>query len=211
MNRGILTVVSGFSGAGKGTLMKELLKQYDNYALSISCTTRSPREGEEDGVHYFFKTREEFEAMIADNGFLEYAEYVNNYYGTPVAYVQDMLNQGRDVILEIEIQGALKVKQQYPDTLLLFVTPPSAEELERRLVNRGTETAEVIRFRMNRAVEEAEYMDRYDYLVINDDLQTCVEEMHELIQSQKNRASNRGDMIDKMKKELKIRKENKEE
>ncbi len=208
MSRGILTVVSGFSGAGKGTLMKELLGQYDNYALSISCTTRQPREGEVDGVHYFFKTKEEFETMIAENGFLEHAQYVGNYYGTPKAYVESMLDQGKDVILEIEIQGALNVRNMIPDALLLFVTPPSAEELERRLVSRGTETPEVIRSRMNRAVEEAEFMDRYDYLVINDDLQTCVKEMHELIQAQKNRTSQRGDMIDKMKKELKIRKEN---
>lgn len=208
MSRGILTVVSGFSGAGKGTLMKELLKQYDTYALSVSCTTRQPREGEVDGVHYFFKTKEEFEAMIAENGFLEYAQYVENYYGTPRSYVEEMLEQGRDVILEIEIQGALNVRNLVDDVLLLFVTPPSAEELERRLVSRGTETPEVIRSRMNRAVEEAEYMDRYDYLVINDDLQTCVKEMHELIQAQKNRTSNCGRMIDKMKKELKIRKEN---
>lgn len=208
MSRGILTVVSGFSGAGKGTLMKALMSQYDNYALSISCTTRNPREGEVDGVHYFFKTKEEFETMIAENGFLEHAQYVGNYYGTPKAYVEEMLEQGKDVILEIEIQGALNVRNLVPDVLLLFVTPPSAEELERRLVSRGTETPEVIRSRMNRAVEEAEYMDRYDYLVINDDLATCVKEMHELIQAQKNRTSNRGEMIDKMKKELKVRKEN---
>lgn len=208
MSRGILTVVSGFSGAGKGTLMKELLGQYDNYALSISCTTRKPREGEVDGVHYFFKTKEEFETMISENGFLEHAQYVGNYYGTPRAYVEEMLDQGKDVILEIEIQGALNVRNLVPDVLLLFVTPPSAEVLENRLVGRGTETAEVIRSRMNRAVEEAEYMDQYDYLVINDDLQTCVKEMHALIQSQHNRVANRGDMIEKMKKELKDRKEN---
>ncbi|MCQ2501403.1 MAG: guanylate kinase [Lachnospiraceae bacterium] len=208
MSRGILTVVSGFSGAGKGTLMKALMSQYDNYALSISCTTRKPREGEVDGVHYFYKTKEEFEAMIAENGFLEHAQYVGNYYGTPKAYVEEMLEQGKDVILEIEIQGALNVRNLVPDVLLLFVTPPSAEELERRLVSRGTETPEVIRSRMDRAVEEAEFMDRYDYLVINDDLDTCVKEMHELIQAQKNRTSSRQEMIDKMKKELKVRKEN---
>ncbi len=188
--------------------MGELLKQYDNYALSISCTTRQPREGEIDGKHYFFKTREEFEAMIAENGFLEYAQYVNNYYGTPKAYVEEMLEQGKDVILEIEIQGALNVRNLMPDVLLLFVTPPSAEELERRLVGRGTETLEVIRSRMDRAVEEAEYMDKYDYLIINDDLQTCLKEMHALIQMQHNRASNRPELIDNIKKQLKNRKEN---
>lgn len=208
MSKGALVVVSGFSGAGKGTLMGKLLNDYDNYALSISCTSRKPREGEVDGVHYFFKTREEFEQLIAEGGFLEHAQYVGNYYGTPKAYVEQMLDEGKDVILEIEIQGALNVRNIIPEVLLVFITPPSAEELERRLVSRGTETMEVIRSRMNRAVEEAEDMDKYDYVVINDDLQTCVDELHALIQAQHNRASNRGELVKKMKEELKIRKEN---
>ena len=127
--KGILIVVSGFSGSGKGTIMKELLKQYDNYALSISATTRNPRPGEEDGREYFFKTVEDFEKMIAKEELIEYARYVDNYYGTPRAYVEEQLEAGKDVILEIEIQGALKVKEKFPDTLLLFVTPPSAEDL----------------------------------------------------------------------------------
>ena len=127
--KGILIVVSGFSGSGKGTIMKELLKQYDNYALSISATTRNPRPGEKDGREYFFKTVEDFEKMIAKEELIEYARYVDNYYGTPRAYVEEQLEAGKDVILEIEIQGALKVKEKFPDTLLLFVTPPSAEEL----------------------------------------------------------------------------------
>lgn len=142
--KGILIVVSGFSGSGKGTIMKELLKQYDNYALSISATTRNPRPGEEDGREYFFKTVEDFEKMIAKEELIEYARYVDNYYGTPRAYVEEQLEAGKDVILEIEIQGALKVKEKFPDTLLLFVTPPSAEELKSRLVGRGTETMDVI-------------------------------------------------------------------
>ena len=125
--KGILIVVSGFSGSGKGTIMKELLKQYDNYALSISATTRNPRPGEEDGREYFFKTVEDFEKMIAKEELIEYARYVDNYYGTPRAYVEEQLEAGKDVILEIEIQGALKVKEKFPDTLLLFVTPPSSE------------------------------------------------------------------------------------
>ncbi len=129
--RGILVVVSGFSGAGKGTLMKELLRRYDNYALSVSATTRGPREGEADGREYFFVSRERFQEMIAGGDLIEYAQYVNHYYGTPRDYVESMLEQGRDVILEIEIQGALKVKKRFPDTLLLFVTPPSAGELKR--------------------------------------------------------------------------------
>ena len=125
--RGILIVVSGFSGAGKGTLMKELMKRYEEtYALSVSATTRNPREGEVDGREYFFKTTEEFEKMIAKEELIEYARYVENYYGTPRTYVEQQLEAGKDVILEIEIQGALKVKERFPDTLLLFVTPPSA-------------------------------------------------------------------------------------
>ena len=144
-NRGILIVVSGFSGSGKGTIMKELMKKHSEYyALSISATTRNPRPGEQDGVEYFFRTREEFERMIAEDELVEYAEYVGNYYGTPKAYVEEQLNAGKDVILEIEIQGALKVKEKFPDTLLLFVTPPSAEELKKRLVGRGTEEMSVI-------------------------------------------------------------------
>mgnify|MGYP000832717263 CR=1 FL=1 len=126
-NKGILIVVSGFSGSGKGTIMKRLLEKYDNYALSVSATTRSPRPGEEDGREYFFRTVEEFEKMIAKDELIEYAKYVDNYYGTPRAYVEEQLQSGKDVILEIEIQGALKVKEKFPETLLLFVTPPSAK------------------------------------------------------------------------------------
>ena len=182
--KGILIVVSGFSGAGKGTLMKKLMQDYDNYALSISATTRQPRVGEEDGREYFFRTKEEFEKMIARDELIEYARYVENYYGTPKQYVMEQLEAGKDVILEIEIQGALKVKKRFPDALLLFVTPPSAEELRRRLVGRGTETLEVINARLARAAEEASGMEAYDYLLINDDLDRCVEEMHQLIQLQ---------------------------
>ena len=135
-HQGILVVVSGFSGAGKGTLMKELLKQYDNYALSVSATTRQPREGEKDGEDYFFVTKELFQQMIEENQLVEYAQYVNHYYGTPREYVEKKMAEGKDVILEIEIQGALKVKKRFPDALLLFITPPNAEELRRRLVGR---------------------------------------------------------------------------
>ena len=165
--KGILIVVSGFSGAGKGTLMKELLKKYDNYALSISATTRKPREGETDGKEYFFKTVEDFEKMIAQDELIEYAKYVENYYGTPRVYVEEQLKAGKDVILEIEIQGALKVKKKFPHTLLLFVTPPTASELRRRLVNRGTEEEDVIEYRIGRAQEAAEGMGQYDNLIIN--------------------------------------------
>ena len=204
MNKeGILIVVSGFSGAGKGTIMKALLERYDNYALSISATTRNPRPGDEEGKAYFFKTTEEFEKMIAKDDLIEYAMYVGNYYGTPKAYVEEQLRAGKDVILEIEIQGALKVKEKFPNTLLLFVTPPSAEELRKRLEGRGTETQEVIDGRMKRAIEEAEYMDQYDYLVVNDELDVCVEEMHHLIQGEHERCFRNQTFIEHMKRELK--------
>ena len=201
--KGILIVVSGFSGAGKGTLMKEIMKQYDNYALSISATTRKPREGEVDGREYFFRTVDEFEKMIAQDEMIEYAKYVDNYYGTPRAYVERKLEEGKDVILEIEIQGALKVKEKFPDTLLMFVTPPSVEILRNRLIGRGTETMDVIEDRMRRAVEESEGMENYDYLVINDDLQECVEEMHRIIQGERKRTFRNIEFIEQIKRELK--------
>lgn len=201
-HQGILVVVSGFSGAGKGTLMKELLKRYDNYALSISATTRAPREGETDGKEYFFVTKEQFEKMRDERKLVEYAQYVNNYYGTPKEYVEQRMAEGKDVILEIEIQGALKVKKRFPDALLLFVTPPSAEELRRRLVGRGTETLEVINARLARAAEEASGMEAYDYLLINDDLDRCVEEMHQLIQLQHRKTSYHLDFLSKMREDL---------
>ncbi len=201
-HQGILVVVSGFSGAGKGTLMKELLKRYDNYALSISATTRAPREGETDGKEYFFVTKEQFEKMRDEQKLIEYAQYVNNYYGTPKEYVEQKMAEGKDVILEIEIQGALKVKKRFPDALLLFVTPPSAEELRKRLIGRGTETLEVINARLARAAEEASGMEAYDYLLINDDLDRCVEEMHQLIQLQHRKTSYHLDFLSKMREDL---------
>ena len=201
--RGILIVVSGFAGSGKGTIMKEIMEQYDNYALSISATTRKPRGAEVDGKEYFFKTTEEFEKMIAQGELIEYANYVGNYYGTPRAYVEEQLESGKDVILEIEIQGALKVKKQFPETLLLFVTPPNATILKERLVGRGTETMEVIDKRMQRAAEEAEGILSYDYLLINDDLQTCVTQMHHIIQSEHYRTTRNLTFINQIEQELK--------
>ena len=204
MSKGVLVVVSGFSGSGKGTIMRRLLEKYDNYGLSISATTRQPREGETHGKEYFFQTTEEFENMIRQGQLIEYAQYVGNYYGTPKAYVEEQRNLGKDVILEIEIQGAMKIKEQYPDTVLLFVTPPSAEELKRRLVGRGTETEDVIESRLVRAVQESEGMDLYDYLVINDDLETCVDEVHAIIQSEHDKASRNEEFIERIRKQLKV-------
>ena len=200
-DKGILIVVSGFSGAGKGTLMKKLLENYDNYALSVSATTRAPRQGETHGKEYFFKSVEEFEQMIREDGLIEYAQYVENYYGTPRKYVEEQLASGRDVILEIEIQGAMKIREKFPDTLLVFVCPPSMEELKNRLVGRGTETLDVINGRLRRAVEESKGMDKYDYLLINDDLEECVDTLHETIRCERMRASRNHDFVSRIQKE----------
>ena len=200
--KGILIVVSGFSGAGKGTLMKRLMQMYDNYALSVSMTTRLPREGERDGVEYFFTDTERFEETIARDGLIEYARYCDHYYGTPRAYVEEQLEQGKDVILEIEIQGALKIKEKYPESLLLFVMPPSAGELKRRLSGRGTESPEVIDKRMKRACEESEGIEAYDYIVVNDDLNRCTQEIHNLVEAARKTPLRSMDLILEMRKEL---------
>ena len=202
--RGVLAIVSGFSGAGKGTVMKALMNKYDNYALSISATSRAPRPGEQEGREYFYKTVEQFEQMIEQDELIEYAQYVGNYYGTPKAYVEEKLNEGKDVILEIELQGAMKVKEKMPDTVLIFITPPSANELKNRLVGRGTEDEATINARLKRAAEEAEYMEKYDYLLINDDLDTCVRELHELIQSEHSKVSRNIDRINFIREDVKV-------
>lgn len=203
-NKGILTVVSGFSGAGKGTIMKELMNNYsDTYALSISSTTRAPRPGEVNGREYFFVSTEEFENMIAQDALIEHAQYVNNYYGTPRDYVFEQLENGKDVILEIEIQGALKVKEKYPDTVLMFVSPPNAAELKKRLEGRGTEDAATIASRLSRAWQEAQGVENYDYFVINDVLDDCVKEVHAIIQNEHARAFRNQELIDTIKNELK--------
>lgn len=201
--KGILTIISGFSGAGKGTIVKELVKKYD-YKLSISATTRSPRPGEEDGREYFFLTRDKFESMIEEGQLLEWAEYVGNYYGTPKAYVEEQLRLGNHVILEIEIQGALKVKEQCPDALLLFVTPPSARVLKERLIGRGTEAMDTVNKRLARAAQEALYMQDYDYIVVNDELSACVEEANAIIENERNRTERRQDFIQSITEELKV-------
>lgn len=201
-NKGILVVLSGFSGSGKGTLVKRLLEEYDNYALSISMTTRMPRPGEEHGKSYFFVTKEEFQSTIQRNGLLEYAQYCDNFYGTPKAYVEEQLANGKDVILEIEVQGALQIKEKFPETLLLFVTPPSAQVLKDRLAGRGTETEEVINKRMRRAAEESESMSLYDNIIVNDDLEECVKYTHNVIQSAHSTPDRVSKLIANLKEEL---------
>ena len=203
MNKGILVVVSGFSGAGKGTVMRRLLEKYDNYALSVSVTTRAPRPGEEDGREYFFRTREEFEQLIREDALIEYAQYVENYYGTPRSYVEQQLEAGKDVILEIEIQGAQKIKERNPEALLVFVTPPSVDELKNRLIGRGTETMEVIEGRLKRAAEEAKGMDQYEYLLINenDKVEECVDRLHGIFLSEHCRAQRNEEFICEIQKE----------
>ncbi len=201
--KGILIVVSGFSGAGKGTLMNRLTTKYDNYVLSVSATTREPRPGELEGKDYFFKTETEFEKMIAKDELIEYAKYVDHFYGTPKSNAEEQLNAGKDVILEIELQGALKVKGKYPDALLLFVLPPTIAELKNRLLKRGTESLEVIQNRLDRAKEEVDYLEQYDYLVVNDDLETCVDEIHGIIQAEHSRTSRNQEFIADIRQELK--------
>lgn len=202
-DKGILVVVSGFSGAGKGTLMKRLVSEYDNYALSVSMTTRPMRPEEEEGVSYFFVDRAEFERTIATGGLVEYAVYCDHYYGTPKDWVLKQLQAGRDVILEIEIQGAQKIREQFPDALLLFVMPPSMEELRRRLTRRGTEPQDVIDSRLRRAAQEAEGIETYDFIVINDDLEECAAQMHAIIQAAHLRPGCRSAFIEEIRQELK--------
>ncbi len=201
-NKGILIVVSGFSGAGKGTLMTRLIEKYDTYALSVSMTTREARDGEIDGINYFFLEKEEFEEKIKENALVEYANYCGNYYGTPREYVEQQLQLGKDVILEIEIQGALKIKQNFPNALLLFVMPPDVAELKKRLVGRGTETLDVIEKRLMRAKEESAGIEEYDYIVINDDLEQCVDEVNEIVRAAHNTPARNVEFIEKTKKDL---------
>ena len=201
--QGVMVVISGFSGSGKGTLMKALLERYPNYALSVSCTTRAPRPGEVNGRDYYFVSEEEFCRMIRDGELVEYACYCGRYYGTPRAYVEQRMAEGKDVLLEIEIQGALQIKEKFPETVLIFVLPPSAAELKNRLCGRGTETEDVINARLHRAVEEAQDMDRYDYLLVNDDLESCVSLLHQVIQSQHFKAASQKERIDTIRQELK--------
>lgn len=183
MNKGSLFIISGPSGCGKGTVLAEVLKQ-DNIFYSVSATTRSPRPGEVNGVNYFFLSKEEFEKLIADGGMLEYASYCGNYYGTPKKPVEEMIAAGKNVILEIEIQGAAKVMSKCPEAVSVFILPPSLEELKRRLHKRGTETEEVIERRISEASSEISYAKNYDYLIVNAELEKAVNDLLSIINSQ---------------------------
>lgn len=181
--KGNLIIISGPSGVGKGTICEQLLKELDNISISVSATTRQPRSIDVDGVTYYFKTREEFEKMIENNEFLEWAQYGKNYYGTPLKPVMDKLNQGIDVLLEIEVQGALKVMENYPDGIYIFIAPPDIETLHQRLTGRGTETPEEIAKRVAAADAELAQKDKYTYIVINDVLENTVQSVKNIISS----------------------------
>lgn len=202
MNRGKLVIVSGFSGVGKGTVMDKLVANNSNYALSISATTRQPRPNEVEGVSYFYKTHEEFESMIENDELLEYARYVDNYYGTPKAFVERMRDEGKDVLLEIELQGAMLVKGKCPDAILIFITTKDAATLRARLTGRGTETPEVIEKRMARARDEAQGVENYDYIVVNDVVEECVETVDRIVKSEHNRTDDNISIIKEICKEL---------
>lgn len=193
--RGLLIVVSGPSGTGKGTVLK-LVKESCNYIrFSVSATTRKPREGEVDGKHYFFKTKEEFESMIGKNEFVEWVEYCDNYYGTPKKYIQDSIDQGYDVILELEVEGALNIKKHYPDCVTIFMVPPSFEELKQRIEGRGTEKPEVIEKRLEKARQELKLADQYDYVTINNAVEDSVREINSIIIAEKLRFHRNKDIL----------------
>lgn len=180
--RGLLIVLSGPSGVGKGTVRKAIFSEPNTqFQYSISMTTRQPREGEVDGVDYFFKSRDEFEDLIKNNKLLEWAEYVGNYYGTPIDYVESTLQAGKDVFLEIEVQGALQVRKAFPEGLFIFLAPPSLKELKNRIITRGTESEELIRNRMKVAKEEIEMMDAYDYVVENDEVELACKRINAIV------------------------------
>lgn len=203
MKESRIICVSGFSGTGKGTMLRKLLAESpDQYALSVSITTRAPRPGEQEGVDYYYRTNEEFEQMIKEDGFIEYAGYVDHYYGTPKKFVVDNLESGKDVFLEIEVQGAFQVRKKYPETILIFVVPPSIPELQRRLRERNTETEETIRKRLERAAEEVDFIPEYDYLLVNDDLDTAVRELKNILSAEHNKTIYKTDILKTLKKEL---------
>jgi len=193
MNQGLLIVVSGPSGAGKGTVCRAYLERHPEAMLSISATTRDPRPGEIDGVNYFFTDQESFQKMIEDGDFLEYAEVYGHYYGTPKKNVRDNLMQGKDTILEIDIQGALAVKDKFEEGVFIFIVPPSMDELKRRIVTRGTETKEEVLKRFSQAYEELNFIKRYNYVIVNDTVENAVAKMEAIVTAEKCRVSRQKD------------------
>ena len=201
--KGLLLVVSGPSGAGKGTICKALLNKNDQIKLSVSATTRKPRNGEVHGVNYFFIEKEEFAKMIENGEFLEYAQIYDNFYGTPKAAIIECLEKGQDVILEIEMQGARQIKEVYPEGVFIFVLPPSLEELKSRIVGRGTETQEEIEKRFSCAFEEINQIVNYDYFIVNEDIEKSVSDVEVIICAEKNKVTRyKNNIIDKFKEEL---------
>lgn len=182
---GLLVVVSGPSGTGKGTLLSSIKQTEKSMKFSVSATTRSPRSGESDGVNYFFKTHEEFESMIKNGELVEWVKYCDNYYGTPKKCIEDTVKAGFDCLLEIEVEGALNIKTIYPDCVSIFILPPSFEELRRRIEDRGTEKPEVIEKRMEKALKEMKYVDKYDYVVVNDRIEEAVNNIRSILVSEK--------------------------
>ena len=200
-NKGVIAVISGPSGVGKGTICTYLAEKYDDFFLSVSATSRQPRPNEVDGVHYHFKTPEQFKEMIENDEFLEYAGYVDKFYGTPKAPCYEHVEKGINAILEIEVQGGMMVKEKEPDTVMIFIVPPSMEELESRLRGRGTETEEVILQRLARAKEELLQMKKYDYIVVNNSVEEAAEQIRNILSSESLKTKN---MINMVEKELKL-------
>ncbi|MBQ6795136.1 MAG: guanylate kinase [Clostridia bacterium] len=195
MRKGVLLVLSGPSGSGKGTLVKEYTDKHPEVFLSVSATTRKPREGEVHGVNYFFLTVDEFKKRIEEKGFLEHAQFCENYYGTPRESVEKKLNEGVDVILEIDVQGAMQVKENCPEAVLVFTLPPSYEILRERLIGRGTEAMDVVEKRLNEAHNEIKYADKYDFVIINDSIETAAEELGAIFTSSRCRRENNTEFI----------------
>ena len=197
--KGLLLVISGPAGVGKGTINLSLISRNSDIRMSVSATTRSPRPGEIDGVHYFFKSEEEFQKMIEDGAFLEYMRVFNtHYYGTPKSFVEQELDEGRSVILEIDVQGAMRVKAAYPDAVLIFIAPPSMSELKSRLIHRGTESSEAIDRRFETAYQEMKYINQYDYVVVNDILDLAIARTEDIIVAERCKVSRNGELIEKL-------------
>ncbi len=195
MSEGLLIVLSGPSGTGKGTVCGALLEKHKDIILSVSCTTRSPRAGEKEGINYFFTSRERFEQLIEKDEFLEHAEVFSNYYGTPKSFVDQNLSEGKDVLLEIDVQGALSAKQSFAKGVYIFLIPPSMNELENRIRSRGTEDEEQIQTRLGKAQSEMQLIDKYDYVIVNDKVQRVIESIESILHAEKLKVSRNNEKI----------------